>query len=117
MTKFTKIDGSEPTNYDVLEDKAQKILARLQVGSTITRNFAEYALHIAQRRRTNAGFSGAYDDGGASAIEAAVDAWISGLNQTIPSANSVLGPVYRSFNRDTDPRYEQYLRLKAEFEQ
>jgi hypothetical protein len=64
----------------------------------------------AQTDRTNAGFGGRWDDGGAAALEAQVACWEAGKAGIIPESWKKLEAV-----KLLDPEYAEFKRLKQKF--
>ncbi len=67
----------------------------------------------AHSARENAGYSGSWGDGGASVLEAQVQFYRYGRDGVVP-------PEWQKYadqaNKEADPEYAQYQRLKAKFE-
>lgn len=66
-------------------------------------------LEDAKLCETNAGFSGAYDDGGATRLRDAVKYYKYGCEMIVP-------PEWKQYLIKLDPEYEKYLELKKKFE-
>lgn len=60
-----------------------------------------------------AALGGSMDDGGATKMRDLANAYQSGLNRTVPD---FLIPFIKEINRETDPEYQKYLKLKKKFE-
>lgn len=60
--------------------------------------------------RSNAGYSGSWDDGGASRMERDIEFYLMGRSGLIP-------PDWKKYQKLLDPEYKEYLRLKNKFEQ
>lgn len=67
----------------------------------------------AEKKKNNAGYSGAHHDGGAAQLLGLLEAWQAGLQGRIPAAFS---DYQAQHIRDTDQEYAQYLRLRRKFE-
>lgn len=67
----------------------------------------------AEKKKNDAGYSGAYHDGGAAQLLGLLEAWQAGLQGRIPAAFS---DYQAQHIRDTDQEYAQYLRLRRKFE-
>ncbi|MEL6102914.1 MAG: hypothetical protein AAFR68_16585 [Pseudomonadota bacterium] len=67
----------------------------------------------AQEIADNAGFSGADHDGGASEMRHGVRMFRMGMNRQLPSE---WVPLLRQMQRESDPEYGEYMRLKEKFE-
>lgn len=116
MPNFASINGRPLDKYDVLSPEAQEILARFapQFADSPVYNVAEYLLYTAQRDRDNAGMSGSLFDGGASTLEAIVEAWVSGMLGEMPTTARVVKAI-EAYHRDRDPEFAEYQRLHAKF--
>lgn len=116
---FKLVDGREFTKDDVLGADAKVLVERIR---SLRRNgginavnvdFAIYCLHYAEQLRYCAGYNGAYNDGGASALEDKVEAWISGLEDRVPDC---FVRLQQKYERDANDEYAKYLELKKKFE-
>lgn len=73
---------------------------------------AEKAKQDAERMKNDAGFGGRMDDGGAKRLTEIVDAWVSGLNSKVPEE---LQRYQEIVQREADPDWDEYQRLKRKF--
>lgn len=67
----------------------------------------------AEKKRSDAGYSGSWGDDGASDIVDAVRIWRDGLNKRIPKE---LTKYARQAERTADKDYKLYLELKQRYE-
>jgi hypothetical protein len=69
-------------------------------------------LRDAENRRTDAGYGGRWDDGGASRLQDQVSFFQYGLARTLP-------PEWEEYRKqadnEADPEYKEYLRLHQKF--
>jgi hypothetical protein len=75
--------------------------------------FLDFLLKKAEELAMNAGYSGAYDDGGASALRRQVECYRAGLAGTLPDSWRA---HHAEFARLNDPEFATYKRLQAKFE-
>lgn len=74
--------------------------------------FIAFANKVAQNRRDDAGYSGAYHDGGARDLEEKIKAWHAGIEGVVPDC---LQTIWSDHQRSMDPEYQEYLRLQKKF--
>jgi len=67
----------------------------------------------AAKLRDDAGHSGSMTDGGAHALEEQIAVWQAGLQGKLPQA---WWAALEELERQEDPEYAEYLRLKKKFE-
>lgn len=72
----------------------------------------ELVLRDARNRKESAGFSGRWDDGGASTLETQVEYYNYGRAGTVPPA---WAKFVQQADRESDPEYAKYLELKRKF--
>jgi hypothetical protein len=65
--------------------------------------------------RENAGYSGSWGDGGASAAEERLRVWLDGVNYATTGVTTVYGDLLKRERERFDPEYAEYLRLKDKF--
>ena len=65
---------------------------------------------------TDASFNGERGDGGASIVADKLEAWMDGVNFAHTGKSKMFGYLVKQFDRDRDPEYAEYLRLKQRFE-
>lgn len=70
----------------------------------------------AERRAFNASMSGMMGDGGASDLKRKLAVWLDGVQFASSGKTSVFSSLVETFNKQNDPEYNEYLRLKARFE-
>jgi hypothetical protein len=73
----------------------------------------ELVLAEADTRRLNAGYAGAYGDGGATDLRKAVEYYRYGMTGELPPAWQ---PYADKARREADPEWAEYQRLQAKFE-
>lgn len=78
----------------------------------IRENIKNQARQLAE----NASFSGEMGDGGASRLEDKLAYWIDGIQFASTGKTIVFSTLVDQFNKERDPEYNEYLRLKARFE-
>ena len=67
-------------------------------------------------RRETAGCNGEYGDRGASALEAEVSAFLCGIDNRWPAHwLPKVEAMVKTMEREADPEYETYMRLKTKF--
>lgn len=64
----------------------------------------------------NASLSGEMGDGGASALERKLGYWIDGIRFAQTGTTVVFSDIVKQFDRERNPEYTEYLRLKERFE-
>lgn len=62
--------------------------------------------------RSNAGYSGSMNDGGARELENQIKVWMAGRAGRVPSCWDI---YVKKYNRETDPEFADYIRLKGKF--
>lgn len=70
----------------------------------------------AHAARENAGYAGAWDDGGASRMLERLDAWLDGIQFARSGVTNTYRDLAARISRDGDPEYTRYLELKKKFE-
>lgn len=65
-------------------------------------------LKDAENKKLDAGMGGRWDDGGASVLENQVKFYQYGLKGQVP-------PEWKEYEKQLDPEYIEYLRLKRKF--
>jgi hypothetical protein len=70
----------------------------------------------AHELRENAAFGGEHGDGGAHLLESKLAHWIDGIEFAKTGKTLVFGYLIEQFDRERDPEYAEYLRLKNIFE-
>lgn len=75
--------------------------------------FIAFANQVASNKRESSGFSGSWNDGGASRLEENIKTWHAGLEGKIPES---LKDIVTDFEHSIDPEYQKYLELKKKFE-
>ena len=65
--------------------------------------------------RENAGYSGSWGDGGASAAEERLRVWLDGVNYATTGVTAVYGELLHRASVEADPEYAEYQRLKEKF--
>lgn len=80
---------------------------------TLDAAIAAYKAKAADARET-AAHNGEWNDGGESRMLELLQAFNDGRNGTVPS---FLRPFIKQAEREQDPEYAQYLRLKAKFKE
>ena len=63
--------------------------------------------------RNNAAYNGEHNDGGANNLNIQIDCFVSGFSGTIPMCWE---PYLKDYPALDNSRYQEYLKLKAEFE-
>lgn len=71
------------------------------------------ALELAEKKREDAGYAGAMDDGGASALEMQVTSYANGWLHEVPAWLQV---YVDAIIHESDSEYDEYWRLKEKFE-
>ena len=74
--------------------------------------FLEFLRRKATKLQDDAGYNGRHDDGGASHIRDMIDVYIAGMSQQLPENWK---RYYEEFQKEGDPEYQEYLRLKNKF--
>ena len=69
----------------------------------------------AQNARDDAGYGGRMDDGGASAMEQRLDAWLDGIAFAQTGRTKLYSNILEQARKENDPEYQEYLRLKEKF--
>ena len=70
----------------------------------------------AERIAYSAAMAGRMGDGGASDLKRKLDVWLDGVQFASSGETSVFSRLAETFNKQNDPEYNEYLRLKARFE-
>jgi hypothetical protein len=78
----------------------------------LVRKLASVVRNEANSLEMNAGMSGLHHDGGAGRLLAMLGAWQDGLAQKVPEEFKVF---VNQIEREEDPEYPDYLRLKEKF--
>lgn len=66
--------------------------------------------------RDDAGYSGRMDDGGARNMEEKLRYWLDGIKFASTGDTEVYSSIAKRLEKETDPEYEEYKRLKEKFE-
>lgn len=86
----------------------------------VNENVIEYVrvtiLKQARILSENAAFNGEMGDGGASSLERKLGYWIDGIRFAQTGKTVVFSAIVEQFDREQDPEYNEYLRLKERFE-
>lgn len=70
----------------------------------------------AVKARDDAGYSGRMDDGGARHMEEKLRYWLDGIKFAATGDTEVYSSIAKRLEKETDPEYEDYKRLKEKFE-
>lgn len=77
------------------------------------RNALTLRVEQAIQKKVDAAFGGSMTDGGCSRILAEIRSYVAGWNRTVPSW---LTESIKEHQRQSDPEYADYLRLRKKFE-
>lgn len=81
---------------------------------TLLFKICDTARATANDLKENAAFNGAMDDGGAGTLHSLANVYEAGLRQEVPTE---LAHYYKQAEKESDPEYETYLRLKNKFKE
>lgn len=70
----------------------------------------------AKKAASDAGLGGYMHDGGASAMISKLEVWKDGVTFAHTGQSKVCGGIISSHEKEKDPQYQEYLRLKRIFE-
>lgn len=76
----------------------------------------ESVARSASAARDDAGYGGRMDDGGASNMEERLKYWLDGIKFASTGDTEVYSSIAKRLEKETDPEYEDYKRLKEKFE-
>lgn len=69
----------------------------------------------AECTRMNAGYDGRMDDGGASKMEEYLKYWLDGIAFAESGKTSVYESILQTIEKESDPEYLEFNRLKEKF--
>jgi hypothetical protein len=76
----------------------------------------ESVARSAAEARDDAGYGGRMDDGGASNMEERLKYWLDGIKFASTGNTEVYSSIAKRLDKETDPEYKDYKRLKEKFE-
>ncbi len=76
----------------------------------------ESVAHSAAVARDDSGYGGRMDDAVASLMEEKLKYWLDGIKFAATGATEVYSSIAKRLEKETDPEYEDYKRLKEKFE-
>ena len=75
------------------------------------KRFDTFILKVVKSKRDNAAYGGAHHDGGSGALESTWNSYIAGYRkQAFP-----ISTFHKDFEKQIDPEYVEYIRLKKKF--
>lgn len=100
-------------NYRTMFHMSEGVEDRLLDSGLKVKDLVAHLLEKAAEKEMNAGFSGRPDDGGARHMARAIAAWVAGMSGEVPREFEKL---HAQCFEQTDPEYQEYLRLQKKFE-
>jgi hypothetical protein len=74
--------------------------------------FIDFLKKKADKLEMDAGYSGSMNDFGARALREQIECWLAGQKGEVPA---LWNEFLKSYSRETDPEYADYLRLQRKF--
>ena len=69
----------------------------------------------AHTAKEDAGYSGSWGDGGASAMISKLDAWLDGIEFAKTGVTELYSHIAARYEKELDPEYVEYIRLQSKF--
>ena len=84
-------------------------------GRDVLNEVVDRVLTSAAKAALDAGYAGEHGDNGASATVKQLKCFIDGIQYAVSGHSDVYGTVIEQIERESNPEYQEYLRLKEKF--